>query len=314
MTASANGQPPTLDRVLPYYRWFVLDHRSQRRAQRLSVAAEGALRRLLDEQWLEGCIPPEPHKMAEVCGCSSAEMRELWPALEPFFQPDEDGHLINRRLEGERTKLDAGRVQRIKAGRLGGIAKAKAQMELLAPAEQPPADAKQPSYSSSSSRAEQSGGNVASAKQPPEPDAPKRLPPPPPTSPLLPQAALTSNGTTTAQPATTTAPPPSPFEEEPIELPLAVSTFLHTFYGRAKPERLADVEKQLRATLTPAGCAFEAGHVRAVHGAHLTACAIEVCKRVLINPDVAVTILLKRVRETYLEQHSAAMKQLERVP
>lgn len=132
------------DRALPYYTWFWRDHRANRRAQRLSLAAEGALRRLFDECWAEGMIPSDPPAVAEILGCSSAEVREVWPAIESFFEAaDVDGFLVNRKLEGMRTKMDRERADKVRAGRMGAKAKYTPQFDLLAGASHVPKQSKE---------------------------------------------------------------------------------------------------------------------------------------------------------------------------
>lgn len=101
-------------RSLPYYRWYVTDFRASRAAQRLSYLERGLYRDLLDECWVEGHIPDDPAKLADICGCPLGVMAEAWPNLRPRFSPIEglDGmYLTSARLEVERTELDAFRVR-----------------------------------------------------------------------------------------------------------------------------------------------------------------------------------------------------------
>lgn len=123
---------------LPYYIWFVLDHRANRKVRRLGWEARGLLRELFDEQWLEGAIPDDINRLAEICECPVGIMAEVWPKLKEFFVPVPglDGmYLVNLKLESVRTKADAVRASRAVAGASGGRAKAtkhKSDQHLLA--------------------------------------------------------------------------------------------------------------------------------------------------------------------------------------
>jgi uncharacterized protein YdaU (DUF1376 family) len=125
---------------LPYLRWYVTDYRASRRVQRLSWQERGIYRELLDECWIEGSIPDDPDKLAEIAGCPRGVMAEAWANLKPMFVPIEgmDGmYLTSRRLETERSEDDAYRVNKSHAGRLGGLAKAsRAKQKLAEPSQQ----------------------------------------------------------------------------------------------------------------------------------------------------------------------------------
>lgn len=112
---------------LPYLRWYVADYRASRRVQRLSWQERGIYRELLDECWIEGSIPDDVDRLAEIAGCPTGVMAEAWKNLRPMFTPIEgmDGmYLTSRRLEIERSDDDAYRVKMANAGRKGGLAKA----------------------------------------------------------------------------------------------------------------------------------------------------------------------------------------------
>ena len=124
-------------RPLPYYRWYPSDYRLSRHAQRLTYIERGLYRELLDECWLEGCIPDDLAQLADICNCPIGVMRRAWAKLKELFEPitGMDGILLkNRRLELERTIQDRRRAQTKAAGALGGKAK------------QTLASAKHPSY------------------------------------------------------------------------------------------------------------------------------------------------------------------------
>lgn len=138
---------------LPYLRWYVTDYRASRRVQRLTWQERGIYRELLDECWIEGCIPDEAEKLADIVGCPRGVMTEAWVNIRPLFVPIEglDGmYVTSRRLETERSADDAYRVSRSLAGQKGGLAKAsRAKLGLAKPSQQ----LQQLQQSNSSSRA-----------------------------------------------------------------------------------------------------------------------------------------------------------------
>lgn len=111
---------------LPYLRWYVTDYRASRRVQRLTWQERGIYRELLDECWVEGSIPDDPKRLAEIAGVPQGVMAEAWQNLRPMFIEVDglDGmYLTSRRLEIERSEDDAYRVRLANAGRKGGLAK-----------------------------------------------------------------------------------------------------------------------------------------------------------------------------------------------
>lgn len=113
---------------LPYYRWNVRDHRAHWRCKSLSCFEEGMLRKLLDEQWEEGCIPADPGRLARLLGEPIGVVTEAWQTLQDLFHdvPGTDGfYVANDRLELERTEADALRALKSIAGKKGGRPKAE---------------------------------------------------------------------------------------------------------------------------------------------------------------------------------------------
>ena len=135
---------------LPYYRWYVQDYRASRNANRLSWQERGIYRELLDECWVEGSIPDDIERLADICRCPVGPMAEAWPTLRRLFAPLEglDGmYLSSKRLEIERSEEDKERIRKANAGRKGGLAKAAKLKQNLAE----PSSASGPLASSSSS-------------------------------------------------------------------------------------------------------------------------------------------------------------------
>lgn len=112
---------------LPYYRWYVRAYRASRRVQKLHHSARGIYRELIDECWLNGSIPDDAAKCADLIGFPAKYVERHWPAVREMFQPIGDKMLAHDRLENERTDADRLRVVRAIAGRRGGKASGKSR-------------------------------------------------------------------------------------------------------------------------------------------------------------------------------------------
>jgi uncharacterized protein YdaU (DUF1376 family) len=113
---------------MPWYAWYPIDYRASRNANRLDYVQRGLYRELLDECWVEGAIPDDIEKLADIARCPIGVMAEAWPTLRKLFVPLDglDGmFLSSKRLEIERSADDALRVARANAGRKGGLARAE---------------------------------------------------------------------------------------------------------------------------------------------------------------------------------------------
>ena len=108
---------------LPYFKWLWRDWRANRHVQRLHYIAKGLYRELLDEQWCEGFIPPDVETLADICNCPVEIMQEYWPSLQDLFETQEDGSLVNRKLEQQRTAEDTIRAAKARGGKKSAIAK-----------------------------------------------------------------------------------------------------------------------------------------------------------------------------------------------
>jgi len=154
------------NKPLPYLRWYVTDYRASRRVQRLSWQERGIYRELLDECWVEGSIPDDPEKLAEIADCPRGVMAEAWPNIRPLFKPIDglDGmYMTSPRLEAERSDDDAFRVKRANAGRKGGLAKASNAKQTLASSSEQ-FRAEQSSSGASAVAAQPLGGAAAPAE------------------------------------------------------------------------------------------------------------------------------------------------------
>lgn len=108
---------------LPYFKWLWRDWRANRHVQRLHYVAKGLYRELLDEQWCEGFIPPDIETLADICNCPVDVMQEHWTSLQDLFETQEDGRLVNRKLEQQRTAEDSIRAAKARGGQKSALAK-----------------------------------------------------------------------------------------------------------------------------------------------------------------------------------------------
>ena len=110
--------------ALPYYKWFWIDYRANRKVQRMSWQARGLYRELLDEFWSEGILPLDLSALAEICGCPLSDFEKFWPEILPCWEETAEG-LVNLRMNEQRTEKDLHRVKMAKAGQSGAFAKLK---------------------------------------------------------------------------------------------------------------------------------------------------------------------------------------------
>lgn len=110
----------------PFYPWFPRDYAADEHVQVMTLAAEGAYRRLLDHQWLHGSIPADPAVCARLCRAGAEEFTALWPLVAPCFHPIEGdpSRLQNRKLERIRAETVARREALKAAGSRGGSQRA----------------------------------------------------------------------------------------------------------------------------------------------------------------------------------------------
>lgn len=111
----------------PAYQWYPKDYLSSSAVNAMSLEEEGAYRRLLDFEWLDGSIPSSLPALARLCRVTPARMGRIWPGIMACFveHPDQPGRLVNERLERQRNELHAHREQ----NRLAGLASAEAKRQ-----------------------------------------------------------------------------------------------------------------------------------------------------------------------------------------
>jgi len=105
--------------ALPYYKWYWIDYRANRKVQRMGLAGPwplpGATRRVL----VEGILPNDTAALADICGCDHTTFLLHWPQIQGCWEETPDG-LINAKMDAQRTEVDASRVAKAKAGAKGG--------------------------------------------------------------------------------------------------------------------------------------------------------------------------------------------------
>jgi uncharacterized protein YdaU (DUF1376 family) len=99
----------------PAFQWYPKDILASARVQMMTLAEEGAYRRLLDFCWINGSVPADPQKAARLIGKGcSVEIAKT--ALEMFeVHPTDPEKMIHERLEIEREKQESNSEARRKA-------------------------------------------------------------------------------------------------------------------------------------------------------------------------------------------------------
>lgn len=110
----------------PAYQWYPRDFPEDEHVKLMSLAEEGAYRRLLDHQWLHESIPADPGQLARVCKNTPLRtFQKMWPAIAPCFVATDDDptRLINRRLERVRQEADEYHAHQSASGKRGAAAR-----------------------------------------------------------------------------------------------------------------------------------------------------------------------------------------------
>lgn len=99
----------------PAFQWYPKDILASARVQEMSLAEEGAYRRLLDFCWINGSIPADAERCARLIGKGATV--EIAKICQEMFTPDSQdaSRMIHDRLEQEREKQAANSLARQKA-------------------------------------------------------------------------------------------------------------------------------------------------------------------------------------------------------
>ena len=101
----------------PWYPWYVKDVLTSERVELLSLAEQGAYRRLLDKAWMEGSIPSDAKACAAVIGCK-CPVKVAAKVLTMFVEmPGRPDRMINIKLEKIRKEQHKKYNKRSHAGK-----------------------------------------------------------------------------------------------------------------------------------------------------------------------------------------------------
>ena len=91
---------------LPWFKFFARDFLADQNVILMSQAERGLDVSLKSSFWLAGSLPADPVRLARLCHASHDEFRELWPAVERYFEQRGD-RLFHTALEEQRNEAIA---------------------------------------------------------------------------------------------------------------------------------------------------------------------------------------------------------------
>jgi uncharacterized protein YdaU (DUF1376 family) len=86
----------------PAFQFYPKDFLSDERQIQMPLPAVGIYIRLLCHCWNEGSLPVDPVALARLAGAGLRQFKAWWPSIQPCFQVNADGRLVNTRLDRER--------------------------------------------------------------------------------------------------------------------------------------------------------------------------------------------------------------------
>lgn len=99
----------------PAFMWYPKDILGSARVAEMSLAEEGAYRRLLDYCWINGSVPADPKRAAKLIG-KGATPKIAQQCLAMFTpDPNDPDRMLHERMEKERSKQNRNRAERKKA-------------------------------------------------------------------------------------------------------------------------------------------------------------------------------------------------------
>ena len=104
--------------MLPYFRLYAAELLADENTAAFNVAELGAWLRLVCSCWVNGSIPDDPKRLAGLMHTSEEAGAELWLSISDRFapHPTQEGRLVSRRLERERTEATEAREARVRGG------------------------------------------------------------------------------------------------------------------------------------------------------------------------------------------------------
>jgi uncharacterized protein YdaU (DUF1376 family) len=107
------------DNRSPAFPFYAADFLVDERVTRMTLEECGLHIKLLCRSWLDGSIPADVVEIARLVREPAARVKRLWRAIEPCFEPAQDGRLVQPRLERERSKQAEYRRSKSDAGKRG---------------------------------------------------------------------------------------------------------------------------------------------------------------------------------------------------
>lgn len=110
-----------------FFPFFARDWLNSESVALLSAEAEGTYVRLLSYAWINDGLLGDADKLRGLTKIARAEWPAVWAELEGFFPLGADGRRRNPKLEAVRATVEEKRLRRVRAGRAGGFARARAK-------------------------------------------------------------------------------------------------------------------------------------------------------------------------------------------
>lgn len=109
----------------PAFQFYPRDFLADANVIAMTLEERGLYITLLACAWIEGSIPAEAPEIARLVHYPEKQFRRVWGRVSRCFKPrEDDGRLINPRLESERVIQAEFRRERSEAGRIGGLTRA----------------------------------------------------------------------------------------------------------------------------------------------------------------------------------------------
>lgn len=225
----------------PAYQWYPKDHRSDERVELMDLEQEGALRRLLDHQWMNGSIPADPDDLASLLRVDRERFDRIWKRVGPCFESvdGDPSRLANARMERERAARDEFIENRRAAGSKGAAERWAKQKPAISSCEPQPLNGHASTNGKQMAKPKQSDSTAIV-----EPMAKNA------------SASATASAITEASASGATAPVPEssepgewetpPFKVDPFKAAEDVLTQVHQSLGW-DPPLSKDVRRRLRA-------------------------------------------------------------------
>lgn len=115
--------------AFPWFPLYVGDY--IRDTSRLTTEQHGAYFLLLLDEWANGPLPTDDDQLALIARVPPQRWPNVWRIVSGFFRLD-DGHLVNPRLEAERSRVERAQRKKSDAGRGGAVAKWRNQERVRA--------------------------------------------------------------------------------------------------------------------------------------------------------------------------------------